>query len=760
MSLVTPKKMSAPPVIAARLSALRGQLTRWLTIHGAGRWLAIVLAIILADIFIDRVFQMDLAQRTIMLVVMTGTALWFLFLRVLRPLMVRTSDDALVAKVEQITDGSNEQILSTLQLAREADLAQTGTSKTLVEATIADGIARARSLDFSQALDHKQHRKDVTLLALVGGVLALLAIGVLATGFLGTWFSRNVMLSSVQWPQPTYLEIAGAADGKMVLPLGAKHKQIVTITEDSSVTDVNVSLEVEGVSGNRTTYPMTTTGKLDGRERVYEINVTNEFRFRATTGNGMQTDWIDVTYVEPPAVVDLQLTATAPAYTRLEPAPLTGGGPYAVLEGSRLAITASSNKPLASATLAAAGEAIPIRLPDGDPTKLSITVPGATVGGDTGADDERDTSLAGGEYELKLVDQSGLANIRRSRFTVTIKEDQAPKLRTDLLGISGLVTQRAILPMAFQAADDYGLSQTWFHCRWREPEDLEDTPEKTRQVYFEVLPVEGPVITLKDAAVLDLEPLALPQGTSLRVTMNVNDTKPVTPNQAASKEFLLRVVSDEELRSDLLRREIEQRKSFEQIYQAQLELMSAVEVVSAREIPEGMDPGKFHQQLESQLIDLIRDQKGVGTSVDRIANRFEEFLVEVKNNRLDEAENELAPEQRIETRFDEKIIRPIRNMDQNMISVANRNMDNCRRLTNDAVALGDAVAQTIAIQQEILTEMKVILEAMNTSENFQEIINEMLNVKASTKSISTGIKQLKSKQTIDSEEDAQGIFDD
>ena len=157
---------------------------------------------------------------------------------------------------------------------------------------------------------------------------------------------------------------------------------------------------------------------------------------------------------------------------------------------------------------------------------------------------------------------------------------------------------------------------------------------------------------------------------------------------------------------------------------------------------------------------MIRDQKGVGTSVDRIANRFEEFLVEVKNNRLDEAENALAPEQRIETRFDEKIIRPIRSMDQNMISVANRHMDNCRRLSNDAVALDTAVEQTVTIQQEILQEMQLILGAMNTSESFQAIINEMLNIKASTKSISSGIKQLKSKQTIETEEDAEGIFDD
>ena len=754
MSSVTSHKSSTPSVIAKQLSALRGKLTRWLMIHGAGRWLAILLAIIVADICIDRVFQMDFAQRAIMLSVMICAAAWFLFTKVLQPLMFNTSDDALVAKVEQSVGGDSEQILSTLQLARESDLEKTGTSKALVDATIADGIKKAKSLDFSQALDHQQHQKDVGLLT--GGVVvaALLAIGILATSFLGTWFSRNVLLSSAQWPQPTYLQIAGAENGSMVLPLGAKHKQIVTITEDSAVTDVIVNLEVEGVSGNRTIYPMAPTGKLDGRERVFEINVTNEFRFRASTNNSIQTEWVDVTYVEPPAVVDLQVVATSPSYTGLEPSTLSGGGPYAVLEGSRISVSASYNKPLKSAKLLAAGKTIPIGLSAGVSAPLVLSVPADPANG------EEAQPLAGGEYELKLIDESGLANIRRSRFSITIKEDMAPKLRADLLGISGLVTTRAVLPMSFQAADDYGLNQTWFHCRWREPEDLEDAPEKTKSVYFDILPTERPVNEFKDVAVLDLEPLTLPHGTTLRVTMNVEDSKPTTPNQAASKEFLLRVVSDEELRSDLLRREIEQRKAFEQIYQAQLELMSAVQVVGATEMAEGMDPDKFHRALETKLIELIRDQKGVGTSVDRIADRFEEFLVEVKNNRLDEAENALAPDQRIETRFDKKIIRPIRSMDQDMISVANRNMDNCRRRSNDAVGLDVAVEQTVVIQQQILQEMDLILEAMNTSENFQEIINEMLNVKASSKSISSGIKQLKSKQTIDTEEDAEGIFDD
>ena len=734
-------------IIESKIAGLRRKLTSWLTVHGLGRWLLIVCGLIAADILIDRTFEMDFAQRAILLVVMAVIAIYFFFTKVVSPLLTRMSDDALIYQVEQKHEGTKEKILASLQLARQTDLAATGASQQLVDATIESGVAKAQSIDFSQTLNHKEHAKELGLLG--GGMLLLaaLAIGILLSQFFGTWFSRNIMLTNRQWPQPTYLVIEGAEDGKMLLPLGSKHKQIVTITEDSAVTDVEVDLEVEGASGNRTIYPMSRTGKLDGRQRVFEINVTNEFRFRASAANGVKTEWIDVDYVEPPAVVDLKINVTLPEYTGLAPEILTGNGPHGVLQGSTLSIAATTNKPLDSVSLVAGGVETEIPISDAGKQAFEITIPEA------GSSNE----LAGGDYELKLTDESGLDNLRRSKFAITIKEDSPPKLRADLLGISGLVTPRAIIPVSFKAIDDYGLNQMFFDCRWKMGEEDAET---VKQINFDGLPEQRPAVSAKDVGVLQLETLQLQPGMGLRMNVSAEDTRPQTPGVSASQEFLLRVVSEEELRADLLRREIEQRKAFEQIYQAQLELTAEIEAVAAS-VPEpdvGID--KFHSQRESKMISMIRDQKGVGTSIDRIANRFEEFLVEVKNNRLDEAENELMPSQRIEKRFDEKIIRPIRKLDQELIAVATRSMDNCRRVEADQNELDVAVNQTIVIQQQVLEEMKKILDAMNNSETFQEILNEMLEVKRTTDSIGAGINKIKSHQTITDETEAKGIFDE
>ena len=739
---------STPKIIEQKLGGLRRKLTGWLTVHGLGRWLLIVCGLIAADIVIDRIFEMDFAQRIIMLVVMAAVAIYFFCIKVIKPLLTRMSDDALIYQVEQKNEGAREQILASLQLARQTDLAATGTSPQLVDATIQSGIAKAEGIDFGKTLDKTQHKKDIGVLGGTAILLAVLAIGIFATQFMGTWFSRNIMLTNRQWPQPTYLEIAGAANGTMVLPLGSKHKQIVTITEDSTVTDVEVRLEVEGSSGNRKIYPMKRTGKLDGRERVFEINVTNEFRIRASSANGVTTDWVDVDYVEPPAIVDLKLEVTMPAYTGLDPEQLVGNGPHGVLEGSQLSITAKTNKRLQSAKLLAGGVETDISIPtaEGD-RSIAILIPRS----------DQEEPLVGGDYELKLTDESGLQNLRRSKFAITIKEDKAPKLRADLLGISGLVTPRATVPVSFQAIDDYGLNQMFFDCRWRVGEEETET---AKQINFDGLPEIRPAVSSKDVGVLQLETLPLQPGMNLRMTVSAEDTRPGEPNISASQEFLLRVVSQEELRADLLRREIEQRKAFEQIYQAQMELTAEIEAVAASDPEQNVSIEKFHSQREAKMISMVRDQKGVGTSIDRIANRFEEFLVEVKNNRLDEAENELMPSQRIEKRFDEKIIRPIRRLDQELISVATRNMDNCRRVEREQNELDIAVNQTIVVQREVLEAMKKILDAMNNSETFQEILNEMLEVKRTTDSISVGIDKIKANQTITDDNEAGGIFDE
>jgi hypothetical protein len=747
-------KKQMTDTIQQKLSELRRQLTGWLVVHGLGRWLVTGLIVVGCSILLDRIFKMDIAQRSIVLVAMLATAAGYFFWLVLRPLFKKAPDDALILEVEKKYPELRENLISSWQLARQAgtqEWAITGTSETMAQATIASGISKAGKIDFGATLDRREHAKDWALLGLGLLLTAGLLVGIGASSFLHTWFRRNILLTNDSWPQATYLEFIGLKDGKLLIPRGADHRQFVNVSEDSSDRDVKVTLELD-LPGGRNLQTMKPTGKLGGREHVSLLyNVSSEFRLRALGGDDT-TDWVEVELVEPPAILELKMHAILPEYTGISQMELAGFGPHAVLRGSSLDIEIAVNKSLQAAKLQSETQSN-----DMNPVAFEFKpVSEGRLGLRLNSE-----QLVGGEYSIVLVDQSGLENVRPTNFEVTIKEDQPPKVRASLLGISGIVVPQASLPTSYHAADEYGLARLYFETRWASSETDEAGEAKPIEKEMTIAAfgsTESTTREVKDVAVLDLRPLQLQPGMSFRFSTVAADSNPKTPGIGKSQEFLLRVVSNEELRADLLRREIEQRKAFEQAYEKQMELASELQLLVVKKRAEDQTPEQVLARREQELIALVRNQKGIGTGIAQVADRFEEFLVEIKNNRLDEAENELFPGQTIESRFDGAIIQPIRKLDQELVALATRNIDNCRAVMDRDAELTQSAAQTGEIQQQILTEMRKILSAMSDSENFQEIINDLLRIKDDSQGLKREIKKQSKPEEIFDDPNAD-IFD-
>ncbi|QEG20829.1 hypothetical protein [Mariniblastus fucicola] len=739
---------SIPKTILDRLSALRSQLTQWIVVRGLSRWLLIVLGVLLLDILIDRVFKMDFSQRLIMLGVMIVVAALFLFWRLLKPLAAMPGNDALLHEIERGNGSLKESIISSVELSRVEDFESVGVSRELASLSIEKGIKDAQQIDFGKVIDRDAHRKNLGILGVGAVALVLLGVGVGTTNFLGTWFNRNILLGDQQWPQGTYLEIVGAKDGVVTLPRGVNHRQLVQITEDSTVTDISLNLEIENSGGGRTIYSMKPTGKLDGRQHAFVFNnISSTFRFRASGGDDV-TEWVSVDLVEPPAIVELDMKVHLPGYTQADPVSLKGDGPHPVLAGSWLEVNATTNKPIETAVLKSGETVFPMKLAEDG---LTFT-----------ASPGKDSKLVSGPYEFSLSDEGGLGNARKSKFTLSLKEDAVPRVRAELLGISGLISTRAMLPTEYQVADEYGLQDIQFAANWKTEQPQPDQAQSTTAMIATLEQQESsPWRSAENVAVFDILPMQLPPGTSLRLAVVAHDNRPDTPGEGKSQEFLLRVVTDDELRADLLRREDEQRKAFEQAYEIQLSLATELEALSISRPEGGQSEVDFHKQREMKLLGLVRDQKGIGTAIDRIATRFEEFLVEIGNNRLEEAEKEVVPGRPgIEERYNNRIIQPIRELDTELITLATQYLDNCRRVEQNPPELDKAVQQTGETQQLILERMKVILEAMNDSRSFQDFLNKLLELK----SIEEGIKKanqekMKPKDIFD-DADPDDIFDD
>jgi len=643
------------------------------------------------------------------------------FWKVLRPIWLRPSDDALIYEVEKKNPQLKESLLSAMQLDRQksntAELA--GVSQQLVDVTIQKGFDDAAQVNFAGVLDLGQQRVNWLLFGAALLLAAIIGVGTVSHPFLNTWFKRNVLLTADQWPQETYLQLVGVRDGKLRIPRGSDHRQLVQVLDSSSVTDVSVLLEMDTPTG-RSNLPMKLTGNPTGTEHVIMLhNVSTGFRLRAIGGDDT-TEWVEVELVEPPAIAELMLAAKLPAYTGVESQELSGPGPFAILKNSHLDVSVLANKPVADAFVINGQNKVMLPAEENQDNRFAGRVP------ENGA-------LLGGEYEIRLMDAEGVKNSRRSKFKIAITTDKPPVVRATLLGISGLVVSRATVPISFQAEDEYGFAELGFDCAWLTSAEDKDPASQVKQVKFATKGQPGllaqPTAKVDDVAALEMDTFDFLPGTTFRFSVFGKDEYPDADNIGRSQEFLLKVVTEAELRADLLRREIEQRQAFDKAYQTQLTLATELQAIVARTPVAGQTEADFLAAREKALITATRAQKSIGTSTVRIADRFEEFLVEVKNNKLDEAENAIAPEQRIETRFDERIIQPIRALDENLISLAARHMDHCRSLISDPKGLAAAADQADQTHQEILEQMKLILGAMTASEGFQGIINEVISIR-------------------------------
>ena len=201
-----------------------------------------------------------------------------------------------------------------------------------------------------------------------------------------------------------------------------------------------------------------------------------------------------------------------------------------------------------------------------------------------------------------------------------------------------------------------------------------------------------------------------------------------------------------------MRREVEQLNAFEQAYNNQLELQTELKAIAAALPTKAEDPSKqqaiidqFFAERIGKILALQRRQKIIGTNIAAVADRFESFMIEAENNRLDESESKIEGAKTIKARLSNEIINPIRALDEREVFDATLGIDSCRRVARKQSDFAATVEKTTELQETILAKMRLILEAMNNAETYQEIVNRVIEISArKPKSPTTSKKKKKS----------------
>lgn len=701
------KTISSPvtvlSAVEARLQAIRSQIATWFWVDGLTKlgWTAI--GLIALDLALDWTFRMDLSQRLIMLLLIVGVLARVAYLYLVRPLSAVVSDDALCLQVERVHPQLKQTFISALQFARMDDIEARGMSPAMVRQTVVHGLNSAENVNFSAVMNWNRFKGNSVLL----GVAALAVVAFAATGApAAIWFNRNVLLGDRSWPQSTYLHVERAENGRVVFPRGGDWTQTVLVTDESKVIPESVTLEFRSPRGARAPQPMKKIS--ENRFETTFANVLEEFHFRARGGDAV-TPWIRVELVEPPAIENLTLKLTNPKYAGGETIELPPGkGPYFFLKGSSLSLSGTANKGLKSAGLSVDGK------------KFPLNVSGSTkVAGEVAAAD-----LKAGQFVIDLEDESGLSSTRPTTFGLRLRADREPRVKGKLNGIGGMITAKAKLPLNLKVSDDYGLSAIHAEYHWRNDDPA--NPNGEGKITFGSLADHQFSKEISFDEAIELPPLNLAPGTVLTLKFVGVDNDDVSgPNIGKSSEFLLRVVSEEELRGDLLRREKEQRQEFERLIKTQEEIITDTRALAA----EAGEMSELAPELRATLMQLQRKQKLIAVNSTGIADRLDQIAVESINNRLEE---EGGP---LEQRLRRDVIQPLRTAADTLVGEVMAQLDQTRRQAGKPELRAAALTAAVESEQRLLDEMRKILSFLIKAEGFQEAINLLLEIQKSEQDV-------------------------
>ena len=686
--------------ITDHVATLRRRIMLCILTEGLGRVLLVLVAMLTLDFVIDWSFRLDLPQRIIMLGLLlcggAASAVYF----IVRPLRYSPTDDGLILELERQTPKEKNILISAWQLSQAQFPNELGTSASLVEATLSQAAAAANRLDPRSLINVERLRWNLLLVSACLMFLGIAVFAVTSTSIFGIWFKRNLLLGSETWPQKTYLIVEGLDDdGKIPMVRGEDHQLRVTIDPRSEKQDVDVFFDYRD-SGSRYRQKMRKT-EIDGTTRFEHTfgTVVSEFTFQVFGGDA-RTDWIGARLVEPPGIAELTLEVIPPDYTVLEPQLLPRGrSPYDILRGSKLRIAGTTNKPMKTARLRGPERDFELEITEGNNISMRL----------------EPNDLLEGKYVFALTDTMNLTTKRPPGFTIRLQDDQPPVVRANTYGIGGLVVPRARIPLRIGAEDQFAISSLQLQFEWT-GESNNATSNKGQVAISEAVTFLGqPKLSVLSR--WDLEPLNLPVGVSLLFNVTATDNRVPEQGIGESKTFLLRVVTEDELRTDLLRREREQREDFERQINEQINLKTEMEALNV-ELQQNQIPETERTLRPTETLATARQrQRDLATTLERIASRFEELLVEAENNRLDEENG------RLRNRLENQIITPLRKLDLNELKSVEQGLEAARVSLTDRTAVANQITKVIALQETIIVKMNEILGYMVKAEGYQEAIN-------------------------------------
>lgn len=600
--------------------------------------------------------------------------------RIITPLRVRLD----LSDAAHLVERKNPQLASVLISAVRFSSGRIGPAESNSPAMVASVVGRVTEacagVDFPAVLDGRRAQNGGLVLA---GLIAFTALaGIASPELMGMWFARNVLLRNVDWPQRTRLIVELDSD-----EIRARGDDIEIRAHAQGVVPGRVDIVYESESGQRGRETMVLVGESGFRHTFRDVDEAFEFHLE---GGDDRTSEFSIRLTDRPRVVRATVTIEPPAYTGLSPIVLGEGRRAArVLRGSTVSFEFTTNKPVVRADLMAGHDLIAEATPiEGDPVggyRIPPLTPTKTQ-----------------TYHVFLRDDAGLENRNPTRWALRVINDEAPTARLFLSGVGEMITPEAVLPIEVEFADAYGLASAELA--------YEVTREDGGSGLIPLPDFSPGTRTLARSLSWPVSEAGMSPGERISLHARATDFDDVSgPNYGQSQEQTLRVVSREELLSELARREQAARRQFERLIDEQEQIRGALLTVIGRYLPDD------RTGLSAGLAPLERRQRNVAGSVNVVRQQFQQVLTELRVNALNTST--------LEQRLGDDIIDPLTMLARRDLVTA---ADALRSLAEDGTIA--RAADVDPRQERLIGEMRRILSRMLEWEGYQEVVNMLRDI--------------------------------
>ena len=687
---------------------------------------------------------------------------------------------ALALVLERRFPELNDRLITAVEMAEQPQMSLL--TQNMLQRTTAEVRDLLGQLELGQVFDRRP-----LLRATLGAAFLIATVTTFACANTGTfqlWFSRNVLLRDAAWNRETAVRVRVIAepgerfvefrDGVYKHPRGADLVLLVDVLPDKRVPQ-QVQLrywQTDGASRGRAY--LARYGQNQFRHTL--SGVLSSFDFQLIAGDAERIP-LHVEVVDPPRLDQVELECLFPDYTGLNAKNETTGKvertPKPVLgtqlslpAGTDFTLNAKANKSLTGVRLSttafeleiAAEQAKLTFFQGSGPTApgksyvipnssgwLNRSGPGFQLPATLGAPGFEQMVSSEGVVKLPLAlppesdlkiwlsDTDDIRSQEPIRLSLNAIPDDVPAVQTQLRGIGSSITRKAVIPMIGEVTDDYGVVEARFEYRLDAATEFSPRP-------LPVSPNGAKSFPLKQSDKqpwlrFDVLPLELKVNQKMTLSLYAQDGDSLFgPHGTRGEQFTFQVVSEEELMSQLLAREMNLSLRFEQIL-LEVQKTQADLVVARKSIQELLEKAKNPTE-KPQNPDQSAEVRGtILASVERalyglrknhnenqaVEQSLSDIRQEMVNNAVDTPENL--------HRLDEQLLEPLQLLNAQDFPEVDQRLGLFRLAWQEDRATGDVLDEILVSVDRLRRRMEQILTEMRRLETYKKLLERLKTIK-------------------------------